>query len=143
MKVRPKAIAIIASFLFTAAAIAVVVGLALLFPGGLLDWLAQFNKPGMAAFKWMGRWSGVFLLALACGVASAAIGMLRASKWAWWFAIALFAVDGCGDLVSAFVTREWLRSALGIAVSAAFLIALERADVRRYFISGRDGREES
>src|SRR5271154_4106113 len=133
MKARPKAIAIIATFLFAATAIAVVVGFALLFPGGLLDWLAQFNKPGMAAFEWMGRWSGLFLLALACGVVAAAIGMLRARKWAWWFAVALFVIDGCGDLISAFVTREWLRSTLGIAVSAAFLFALKRADVGRYF----------
>ena len=47
MEPRPQAVTIIAAVLAAATATAVVVGCALLFPGKLLDWLAQFNRPGM------------------------------------------------------------------------------------------------
>jgi len=139
---RPKAVAIIAGFLFAATAIAAIVGWALLFPGELLQWLAQFNRPGMAVFQTLGRWTGILLLILACGTASAAIGFLHAMKWAWWFAVVLFAVDGCGDLISFFITGELLKSASGVAICSVFLFALSRNKVRSYFNADKGGREE-
>jgi hypothetical protein len=138
---RPRAVAIIAGFLFAATAIAVVVGCALLFPGDLLRWLVEFNEPGMAAFQVLGRWLGVLLLMLACGTASAAIEFLHARKWAWWFAVVLFTIDGCGDLVSFLVTRDGLRSGSGIVICGVFLFALSRGQVRSYFNADKDGRE--
>lgn len=130
---RPKAIAVTAGFLFAATAIAVVVGSSLLFPGKLLDWMSQFNRPGMAAFQTLGRFSGLLLLALGLGTAAAARGLLRGRVWAWWFAVILFAVNGFGDLVAFYVTRDTLRSVSGIAVCSAFLYALSRHRVRFYF----------
>ena len=130
-----------AGFLFAASAIAVVVGCALLFPGELLRWLAQFNKPGMAVFQVL-RWTGVLLLMLACGTASAAIGFLHARKWAWWFAVVLFTIDGCGDLASTFITGEVLKGAFGVAISSVFLFALSRDRVKSYFNADKGGREE-
>jgi len=99
----------------------------------LLDWLSQFNKLGMAAFQTLGRFSGVPLLALAIGTASAARGLLRGRRWAWWFTVVLFTVNGFGDLVSFPVTRDALRSASGVVISSAFLYALSRHHVRLYF----------
>ncbi len=57
----------------------------------------------------------------------------RGRRWAWWFAVAVFAVNGCGDVVSYFVLRELWRSAAGVAVAGAALYYLIRPDVRRYF----------
>ena len=51
---RPRAATIISGFLFAATVIAAIVGYALLFPGELLRWLAQFNKPGIYAFEELG-----------------------------------------------------------------------------------------
>ena len=133
MEQRPKAISIIAGFLFTATAVAAVVGTSLLFPGKLLDWLSQFNKPAIAAFQMLGRLSGVLLLALALGTAAAAIGLLQRRTWAWWFAVVLFSVNACGDLVSFYVSGDALRSISGVAICLAFLYALSRGRVRSYF----------
>jgi hypothetical protein len=77
MAQRPKAISIIAGFLFAVTAVAVIVGASLLFPGKLLDWLSQFNQPAIAAFQMLGRFSGVLLLALALGTAAVATGLLH------------------------------------------------------------------
>jgi hypothetical protein len=137
---RPRAATIISSFLFAATVIAAIVGYALLFPGELLGWLSQFNKPGIYAFEELGRRAGLLLLMLACGTAAAAIGLLRARKWAWWFAVVLFAVNGCGDLLSFFITRDALRSGSGVLICAMFLFALSK--VKSYFNGGRGGREE-
>ena len=125
---KSKALRIVAGFLFAATCIAAIVGFALLFPGELLRWLAQFNRTGMAAVQWMGRWAGVLLLMLAVGTASAGRGLLRGKKWAWWFSVVLFTVDGCGDLVSFFFTKDALRSGLGILICAVFLAVLLNAD---------------
>jgi hypothetical protein len=67
------------------------------------------------------------------GTAAAAAGLLRRKKWAWCFALALFAIDASGDLVSFFVTRDYVRSAAGVVVSGAFIYALSRPAVRQYF----------
>ena len=82
----------------------------------------------MAAFEWMGRWAGVLLLMLAVGTASAGRGLLRGKKWAWWFSVVLFTVDGCGDLVSFFFTKDALRSGLGLLICTVFLVVLFNAD---------------
>jgi hypothetical protein len=124
---------IVAGFLFAATLLAVVVGLSLLFPNRLLDRLWELNKPGAAAFRAMGKASGLLLLALGIGTAAAGLGLLRGRPWAWWFAIVLFTVNGCGDVVGLVATGDWLRSGSEIAIAAAFVYSLTRPRVRSYF----------
>jgi lysylphosphatidylglycerol synthetase-like protein (DUF2156 family) len=133
MEQRPTAVSIIAGFLLAATAVAAIVGTSLLFPGKLLDWLSQFNHPAMAAFQMLGRISGILLLALAVGAASAATGLIRRRTWAWWFTVILFSVNGCGDLVSFYVTGDAIKSISGIAICSVFLYVLGRHRVRFYF----------
>lgn len=122
-----------AGFLFLATAIAAVVSASLLFPNALLDRLWELNKPGAAAFRAMGRIAGVLLLALGVATAAAGRGLLRRRRWAWWFAVASFTVNGCGDVAGLVATRDWLRSGSGVAVAAAFVYALTRPPTRRWF----------
>jgi uncharacterized membrane protein (DUF2068 family) len=105
----------------------------LLFPGTLLDRLWEINKPGAAAFRAWGRISGLLLLLLGAATFAAAIGLLRRKKWAWWFAVVLFAIDGSGDVASFVANGGWLRSASGMVISSAFLYSLTRYPVRGYF----------
>ncbi len=134
---RPKTVPVVAGFLFFATAVAVLVGVSLLFPNPLLDRLWELNKPGAAAFRATGRVSGVLLFALAAGTAAGAVGMLQGRRWAWWFAVALFIINGCGDVVGFIATGDWLRSGSGVAVAALFVYALTRPRTRRYFQRGR------
>jgi hypothetical protein len=131
---RPKAIFGIATFLFIATIVAFVVGESLLFPNTLLDSLWKFNPEGAALFHSIGRLSGVFLLALGVGTFFAALGLLRGQQWAWWFGVALFAMDACGNIVSYFLTHDALRSSTGATISATFLVFLCRDSVRGYFL---------
>ena len=133
MEQRPRAVPIVAAFLFAATAIAAVVASSLLFPNALLDRLWDLNKPAAAGFRPMGRLAGVLLLLLAGATLAAALGLRQRKMWAWWFAVVLFAMNGAGDTVSLVVTRDWPRSASGIVISSAFLYALSSTRVKRYF----------
>lgn len=137
MRQRPITVPIVAGFLFAATAVAVVVGCSLLFPGTLLDRLWDLNKPGEAAFRALGRAAGVLLLVQGAASLAGALGLLRHRNWAWWLAVVLFATTAAGDATGLVVAGHWLRSASGILISSAFLYALTRRPVRRYFRNER------
>ncbi len=130
---RPVTIPVVAGVLFVAAAIAAVVGFSLIFPNALLDRMWEINKPGARVFRVVGWPAGVFLWVVGGVAAGTARNLLRRKIWAWRFAIALFAIDLCGDFVSFFITRDVVRAAAGVLVSGAFIYALSRPPVRLYF----------
>jgi len=133
-RVRPKTVLVISSFFFFASLIAFVVGVSLLFPNPLLDHLWKLNPEGAVLFHSIGPISGVFLIALAVAILAAARDLLRGRLWAWWFGVALFAMDACGNIVSYFVIHDALRSGTGAIISSTFLYFLCRDSVRRYFL---------
>ena len=100
MEQRPKPVLIVAGFLFAASSIAVIVGISLLYPNRLLNRLWELNPSGADAFRSLGIVSGVLLLILGAATFAAARDLLRGKRWAWWFAVALFAVNGCGSVVN-------------------------------------------
>jgi len=130
---RPKAVVIVAAFLFAATLIATFVGFSLLVPNPLMDRMWTLNPAAESTFRAWDGWAGVFLIALGIATLAAAIGLLKRKKWAWWFAIALFAINGAGDVFGFFVTRDLLRSGSGVIVGCTFLWALGRSRVREYF----------
>jgi len=132
MKGKPTAVLVVVVFLFLAAAIALLVGASLLFPNPTMDWLWQLNRPAEKAFRALGPASGILLLLLGIALFRAATGLLHGKRWAWWFAVVLFALNGIGDVVSFMVTGDWLRSASGVMIALAFLWTLHRTEVRNY-----------
>jgi hypothetical protein len=65
---------------------------------------------------------------------AAARALLAGRRWAWRFSLALFAIDAAGNIVSFFRVHDALRAVAGAIISSAFLIALCRPTVRRYFL---------
>jgi hypothetical protein len=131
---RPKTVPFVAAFLFAATVIASIVGVSLLFPSRLLETMWKLNPEGAVLFHSIGALSGVLLLVLGGGTFAAARGLLHGRRWAWWFSVALFAIDVCGNIVSCFVTHDVLRPLTGALVSLIFLCALCGSSVRRYFL---------
>jgi hypothetical protein len=130
---RPRTIPVVAAFLFIATAIAAIVGVSLLCQSPFLDGLWELNKPAERAFRAHSTVFGLFLLLLSAGTLISGVGLLLRQRWAWWFAVVLFAINGGGDLVNLGATRDWLKSVSGVLVCAAFLYLLVRTPVRRYF----------
>jgi hypothetical protein len=133
MRNRPPAVLIVAIFLYFATAMAALVGTSLLFPSPLDVWLWKLNPAASEVFHAHRIALGTFLLTLAIATFAAARGLLKGKKWAWWFAVILFSVNVCGDLISFFLTRDLARSGTGVMVAAAFLFTLTQPRLRTFF----------
>jgi len=114
---------------------AAVAGMSLLFPRSFLTGLWALNPSAAVRFRALGWVPGALLILLGAATLAGGIGSLRGRRWAWWFAVLLFGVNGCGDLASGVVTRDWAKSASGLAVAGVFLFLLSRPAVRRHFIT--------
>lgn len=134
MSTRPKTVPIVAAFFFAAAAIAAVVGFSLLFPNRLLDRLWLLNPEGAVFFHSIGRISGVFLLGLGTAMLFAARALLRGHLWAWWFGMALFAIEAVSNLASYFLVHDALRAVTGFVIASIFLLALCGRRTRDHFL---------
>jgi len=124
---------VVVLFLAFAAVTAGLIGTLLLFPGKPLESLWRFNSEARAAFESMGRLSSVLLYLVGAVAAGAAVGIRRRRKWGWWLAVLLFTVNLGGDVVSFAVRGVALRGAVGVLISALFLLYLIRPKVRSQF----------
>jgi hypothetical protein len=132
-RTRPAVVPIIAVFFGVATAIAVVIGTSLLIRRTLPDRIWNLNPRAQTALAAHARASGALLLAVGLAAAAAAIGLLRGRRWAWILALAIFAVNGIGDLVSLLIVRDRLRGGSGVLIAGFFLFLLLRSSVRAYF----------
>jgi hypothetical protein len=133
MRARPKSISVVAVFLLAATFIASLVGASLLFPGTFLDRMWEFNRPAYAAFEALGRLSGLVLLLVGASTAFAGAGLLKGQSRARWVAVALFAVNGIGDIVNLLRPADRLKSTAGVLIAATFLFCLLRPGVSAFF----------
>ena len=133
MKTRPKGISVVAIISFLAALVAVLVAVSILFPGTPLDVIWSLRNPFPAEFKdtLAGMLFGYFLLSLGVVGLCLVYGLVKGLRWAWWVAIAVFAVNGIGDAVS--VAQGNITGIAGIAIAAVFLFYLTRPSVRAFF----------
>lgn len=138
---RPPAAALmVAVVLSLAAAVSFLTGSSLLFPDVAWHRIWEWNKPAYVAFARLGRIAGVLLLLLAALSAITGSGLFRGKRWAWWMAIALFGVNGFGDVVTLILERDVGRSGSGVLIASLFLWCLMSAGVKRHFAVSRAGR---
>jgi hypothetical protein len=134
----PPAVRVIAIVLFLATAISFVTGSSLLFPEMAWHRLWEWNRPAYAFLsqEHLGMIAGVLLLALGMVTATAGWGLLRGRRWAWWIAVAVFAINGLGDVLTTIVRRDVLRGGSGVLIASLFLFLLMRSGTRSYFAKG-------
>jgi hypothetical protein len=127
----PTTIPVVAAFIFAASAMAAVVGISLLAPSPFWNPLWNLNRPAYQAFEKLGTLPGFLFLVLSAVTAAAATGLLHRRRWAWWITVAIFSVNGCGDLVTLFVAHDLVRGGTGILIAGFFLFFLTRKRVRQ------------
>jgi hypothetical protein len=122
----PVAVRTVAIFSFLATAISFLTGSSLLFPQVAWHRLWEWNRPAyeFVAEAHLQTMAGVLLLALGIVAAMAGWGLLRGKQWAWWIAVAVFAANGLGDLLTIVVQRDWVKGGSGVL----------RSGTRRYFL---------
>ncbi len=132
IKQRPVIVTVVALFLFFATIMAFIAGTSLLFPRPFWQKVWDLNRPAYVAFSRFGKVPRVLLLVLAMGTGAAGIGLLKGKGWCWWFAVALFAINGMGDLVTLLLTGDLIRGGAGVLIAVVFLFCLTRPQVKRY-----------
>jgi hypothetical protein len=125
-------IALLATFFALATCVLVAVAAALLFPGSRLEAIWTLYPARRALLMPHRLWLGPGFLMLAAATASASAGCLLRRKWGWRLSVAIFAINGLGDVAQLF-TGRFLEGGVGIAVAGAVLIYLSRPAVRETF----------
>lgn len=121
----------IAAMLLLASLVALVTGLALVFPGPVWKPFWDLNPEAYFSFRRIGVASEVFLFSLAFVSGVTAVGLLLHRRWAWWIALLLFAVNGAGDVVSLAHTGDVMRFGSGVLIAGGFVVLLLLPPVRR------------
>ena len=133
----PAGIRTIAVMLFLATAVSFLTGSSLLFPEVAWHRLWELNRPAYAFLsqEHLAPMAGALLLALGIVTGIAAWGLLRGRRWAWWIAVAVFAINGCGDLVTLVVQRDVVKGGSGVLIASVFLFLLMRSGTRQHFVA--------
>lgn len=130
---RPVAVPVVATFLWAATAIAALVGTSLLIFGTLPDRIWSLNPPARIAFSAHTRISGALLLLVGTATTAAAAGLMRGRRWAWLLALAIFSLNGLGDLITVLFKQDWIKGGSGLLIAGIFLLLLLRPSVRAFF----------
>jgi hypothetical protein len=119
------------ALLFLAALVAMLTGLALLFPSPMWMPMWNLNPEAYEAFHRLGRIAELLLFCLACLSVVTGAGLIKRRRWAWWLALLGLACNGAGDLVSMLLTHNLVRFGSGVLIAAGLVFLLALPPVRR------------
>jgi hypothetical protein len=128
----PRGLTAITVFLFFGAAMGLLAGTTMIFPGTVLDRAWRLNPVAYAQLAPLGPPVGIVFLLLAAVLAVAAIGWLRRRRWGWGLAVVIIAIQALGDLLN-LLRGDVLRGVVGVAVAGALLFYMTRRRVRAAF----------
>jgi hypothetical protein len=129
---RPVSVLIIGIFALTGTVVAILTGISIIWPGTFLDAMWNLNRTAHQQFAVLGKLAGYLLLGIAPIIATTGYGVLKGFKWAWWMAVAIFAVNGAGDAINIFI-GEPLKGIAGLLVAGIFLFLLFRPATKAFF----------
>lgn len=112
-------------------------GVALLFPGSVLEGLWRLNPRAHRDFLAMGGWAVLLMgaVALVCGLV--VVGLARRARWGHRLAVAVLVVNLFGDVGNAAVRGD-LRTLIGLPIGGLLVAYLLSAGVRARFARQRD-----
>jgi hypothetical protein len=128
----PRGLTAVTAFLCFGAAMALLAGTTMIFPGTVLDRAWRLNPVAYAQLAPVGSPVGIVFLLLAAVLAVAAIGWLRRRRWGWGLAVVIIAIQVLGDLLN-LLRGDVLRGVVGVAVAGALLFYMTRRRVRAAF----------
>jgi hypothetical protein len=114
-----------AFFAFGALMCALVLAL-LLFPGSPLDSVWRLNPEARLAFRSLGNWSLLLMLAVGIACLFAAIGLWRGTVWGTRVALTILSINIIGDIVNALFRHDY-RALIGLPVGAIIIFFLVRS----------------
>lgn len=74
---------------------------------------------------------GIFLFVIGLIALSAGWGLLKGLKWAWWITVAIFVINGIGDVAR--LVLGSFEGIVGVVIVLIFLFYLTRPGVKAFF----------
>lgn len=106
---------------------------ALLFPGRVLDGVWRLNPEARPALNSMGPWAIALMASVSLACAASAAGLWMGARWGQRSAVAVLAVNLCGDAANA-LFRGDLRTLIGLPIAAAMIVYLLGPRAKAYFL---------
>ena len=106
--------------------------MALLAPGSAFEEVWGLYPARRSLLMPYRAWLAPGFLLLAIAMALASIGCFRRRRWGWRLAVAIFVVNGLGDLAQ-LLFGHFLEGGIGVAVAGAILCYLSRPATRSLF----------
>jgi hypothetical protein len=119
-----------AAFFAFGAAMCLLTIVLLVFPGTKLDSLWNLNPDARVAFRSLGSWSILFMLAVGIGCAFAAVGLWRGTLWGIRLGLVILVANIIGDLINV-IARHDYRSLIGLPIAGAMIFYLARSSTNR------------
>ncbi|MGC2184456.1 MAG: hypothetical protein WA637_14345 [Terriglobales bacterium] len=131
----PRGLTAVAGFLFFGAAMALLAGTTLVFPGTILDRAWRLNPVAYAQLAPLGGPVGIVFLLLAVVLSVAATGWWCRRRWGWVLAVVIISIQVLGDFMN-LLRGDVLRGAVGVVIAGALLFYMTRPRVRAVFATG-------
>jgi hypothetical protein len=129
---HPWGITAVGIFLLFGAVMALMAGTALTWPGTVLDRMWILNPRAHQQLAPFGRTIGIPFLLLSASLGAAAVGWFQHRPWGWRLAVFIVSAQVLGDLGNVFL-GHFIEGGVGVAIAAALLVYLLRANVRAIF----------
>ena len=104
----------------------------LAFPGSFLEPIWRLNPSARAGFTRIGPMAVVLMVAVCISCIFTAIGLWLGRHWGYRLAVAMLAVNLCGDVVNV-ITGTEPRAIIGIPIAGLILFYLLRKRTRNHF----------
>src|SRR6266404_3739381 len=119
----PLGIKLLSIFFAVGAAICLITIIALLFPGGALEPIWRLNPDAHATFQQIGRLSILLMLIVGSACALASVGLGKQTRWGHRLALGILSVNLVGDLLNAFLRRDF-RTLIGLPIGGVMIAYL-------------------
>lgn len=129
-------LAALAGFFLFGAVMSGAAGIALLFPGSILEPLWRLNPQGRSALIALGPWAVVLMLVVCVACALSARGLWIRAPWGRRLAVSVLALNLVGDGANALLRGD-LRTLVGLPIGAMLIAYLLSAHVRDQFEAAR------
>jgi uncharacterized membrane protein (DUF2068 family) len=129
---RPWGITALSAFFLVAATISLTAAISLSLPRSVLESMWRLNPRAYANLSSLGVWAVVLLSTVSVFCAAAAVGLWRVSRWGYWIAVGLIAINLIGDMTNVLIGSE-PRAVVGVPIAAAILVYLMSRRARVFF----------
>ncbi len=136
-KTRPIFITALSIFFSFGGVVSFLSFISLLFPGSPLEPMWRLNPRAHEGFTDLGLWAIVLMFVVCAACVLAAVGLWRGTRWGYWLAVVLLAVNLLGDIANVVLGIE-PKAAVGIPIVVVVLAFLMSKGARHFFTSSAD-----